>query len=202
MFLWIRKVDKIKVSKGAPLGTSSRQIYAMQTPILAVNSLPDTTDRYFSGLSVTTRNPGLTVSKCNSLKHWKIPLENSTTYSTWPTIWIHLGSPDTTMISADVIALQCPVVARLPVTPKHQRISLTPALPSRTVSSVTEEKHQKKHDVSTTALFFRTPLLNIYVLLHYTDPTLKMSIIQQKIHLPPLQPHNNKKSPPRDTLGI
>ena len=82
----------------------------------------------------------------------------------------HLVSPDTPMISADVIALQCPVIARLPVTPKHQRISLTPALPSRTVSSDTAI-HQEKHDISTTTLFFRNwptsePLYN---LLHYTQ---------------------------------
>lgn len=63
------------------------------------------------------------------------------------------------------------MIARLPVTPKHQRISLTPALPSRTVSSVTEEHIRKSMTSPQPLCSFETgPLLNIYVLLHYTQP--------------------------------
>ena len=142
----------------------------MQTPILAVNSLPDTTDRYFCGLLVNTK-PWIDSIKLQ-YEYFEIWENTHINLYNVQLTWLiyHLVSPDTPMISADVIALQCPVIARLPVTPKHQRINLTPALPSRTVSSDTAI-HQEKHDISTTTLFFRNwptsePLYN---LLHYTQ---------------------------------
>ena len=85
------------------------------------------------------------------------------------------------------------------VTPKHQRISLTPALPSRTVSSVTAT-HQEKHDISTTALFFGNwPASEHHwtSMSYFTTPNLKISIIQKiqkKIHLPPLYTTTKNKT--------